>query len=526
MLSSSWDGNDNKAVMADVSTGLVSGARRLSPDALDARVRRIATGLAVLGVAPGQCVAILMRNDIAFMEAAYAAQTLGAYAVPINWHFKAEEIAYILADCGTSVLIGHADLLSPVAADIPVHVTLIAVPTPPEVAAAYGLAPVSASAVPRAVDYEAWLQRQPAYAGEMLMPSLTMFYTSGTTGHPKGVRRPAPTPQQMVAIERMRRDIFGIVPGIRSVVPGPLYHSAPNAFAMRAGRVGEVMVLMPRFDPVALLELIERERLDTMFMVPTMFIRLLKLPEDVRRRYDLSSLRFVIHAAAPCPHEVKRAMIDWWGPVISEFYGSTESSAVTLASSADTLAKPGTVGRAVEGAELRILDDDGRILPAGEVGEIFTRFTELPDFTYHNRPDERAKVDREGFITSGDVGYLDEDGYLFLCDRKRDMVISGGVNIYPAEIEAVLHAMPGVKDCAVFGIPDAEFGEKLIAVVEPADGGGISAEDVRAHLRAHLADYKVPRAIEIGRDLPREDSGKIFKRRLRDPYWHMAGRRI
>ncbi len=512
--------------MADVSTGLVSGARCLSLEALEARVRSVATGLAALGVAPGQCVAILMRNDIAFMEAAYAAQTLGAYAVPINWHFKAAEIAYILADCGTSVLIGHADLLSPVAADIPAHVTLIAVSTPPEVAAAYGHAPVSASTVPRAVDYEAWLQQQPAYAGEMLMPSLTMFYTSGTTGHPKGVRRPAPTPQQMVAIERMRRDIFGIKPGIRSVVPGPLYHSAPNAFAMRAGRVGEVMVLMPRFDPVALLELIERERLDTMFMVPTMFIRLLKLPEEVRRKYDLSSLRFVIHAAAPCPHEVKRAMIDWWGSVINEFYGSTESSAVTLASSADTLAKPGTVGRAVEGAELRILDDDGRILPAGEVGEIFTRFAEMPDFTYHNRPDERAKVDREGFITSGDVGYLDTDGYLFLCDRKRDMVISGGVNIYPAEIEAVLHAMPGVKDCAVFGIPDAEFGEKLMAVVEPADGGGISGEDVRAYLRAHLADYKVPRAIEIGRDLPREDSGKIFKRRLRDPYWQTAGRRI
>jgi long-chain acyl-CoA synthetase len=324
----------------------------------------------------------------------------------------------------------------------------------------------------------------------------------------------------------MRRDIFGIKPGIRSVVPGPLYHSAPNAFAMRAGRVGEVMVLMPRFDPVQLLELIERERLDTMFMVPTMFIRLLKLPEEVRRKYDLSSLRFVIHAAAPCPHDVKRAMIDWWGPVINEFYGSTESSAVTLASSADTLAKPGTVGRAVEGAELRILDDDGRVQPPGEVGEIFTRFAELPDFTYHNKPHERAKVDREGFITSGDVGYLDADGYLFLCDRKRDMVISGGVNIYPAEIEAVLHAMPGVKDCAVFGIPDAEFGEKLMAVVEPQDGGSVSADDVRAHLRRHLADYKVPRMIEIGRDLPREDSGKIFKRRLRDPYWQKQGRRI
>ena len=199
---------------------------------------------------------------------------------------------------------------------------------------------------------------------------------------------------------------------------------------------------------------------------------------------------------------------------------------MTLASSADTLEKPGTVGRAVEGAELRILDDDGRILPAGDVGEIFTRFAELPDFTYHNRPDERAKVDRDGFITSGDVGYLDEDGYLFLCDRKRDMVISGGVNIYPAEIEAVLHAMPGVKDCAVFGIPDTEFGEKLMAVVEPAGAAALAADEVRAYLRSHLADYKVPKAIEIARNLPREDSGKIFKRRLRDPYWQKEGRRI
>jgi long-chain acyl-CoA synthetase len=295
---------------------------------------------------------------------------------------------------------------------------------------------------------------------------------------------------------------------------------------MRAGRVGETMVLMPRFDPIELLELIERERLDTLFMVPTMFIRLLKLPEEVRRRYDVSSLRFVMHAAAPCPHDVKRAMIDWWGPVINEFYGSTESSAVTLASSADTLAKPGTVGRLVEGAELRILDDDGRMLPAGEIGEIFTRFAEMPDFTYHNRPDERARVERDGFITSGDVGYLDNDGYLFLCDRKRDMVISGGVNIYPAEIEAVLLGLAGVKDCAVFGIPDAEFGERLMAVVEPMDGSPVSAEDVRTYLRAHLADYKVPRVIELGRDLPREDSGKIFKRRLRDPYWQGVGRRI
>jgi long-chain acyl-CoA synthetase len=512
--------------MSAASKGIVSGSRCVGAPELDGRVRRVAAGLTALGVAADNCVAILMRNDIAFIEAAYAAQTLGAYAVPINWHFKAEEIGYILADCGARVLIAHADLLAPIAAGLPAGIVPIAVSTPPEVASAYGFAPVPASAVSGAHDYETWLARQTPYTGEMLTPSLTMFYTSGTTGHPKGVRRPAPAPEQMGAIERLRRDVFGIVPGIRCAVPGPLYHSAPNAFAMRAGRVAEAMVLMPRFDPAGLLELIERERLDTMFMVPTMFIRLLKLPEAMRRRYDTSSLKFIIHAAAPCPPEVKRAMLEWWGPVINEFYGSTESSAVTLASSADTLAKPGTVGRAVQGAELRILDDDGRILPTGEIGEIFTRFAELPDFTYHNRPDERAKVDRDGFITSGDVGYLDADGYLFLCDRKRDMVISGGVNIYPAEIEAALHAMPGVKDCAVFGIPDAEFGEKLMAVVEPADGIAVSPADVGAYLRAHLADYKVPKAIEIARNLPREDSGKIFKRRLRDPYWQKEGRRI
>ena len=514
------------ARMGELSRGVVSGARRASFEALEARVRRTASGLASLGVGQGDCVAILMRNDIAFMEASYAAQTLGAYAVPVNWHFKVEEIAYILADSAARVLVGHADLLAPIAADLPAGVAVIAVATPPEVAAAYGVKPASASDVPEAHDYEAWIERQPPHPGPALPATLTMFYTSGTTGHPKGVRRPAPTPQQQVAIERMRRETFGIEPGIRCAVPGPLYHSAPNAFAMRAGRVAELMVLMPRFDALTLLELIERERLDTMFMVPTMLIRLLKLPEEVRRRFDLSSLKFVIHAAAPCPVDVKRAMIDWWGPVISEFYGSTESSAVTLASSADTLKKPGTVGRAVEGAELRILDDAGRMLPAGAVGEIFTRFAALPDFTYHNKPQERGAIEREGFITSGDVGYLDDDGYLFLCDRKRDMVISGGVNIYPAEIEAALHTMPGVKDCAVFGIPDGEFGEALMAVVEPLDGAALAANEVRAHLQAHLADYKVPRAIEIARDLPREDSGKIFKRRLRDPYWQGAGRRI
>jgi long-chain acyl-CoA synthetase len=505
--------------------GLVSGTRSLTHADVDQRVRRVASGFRALGVKAGDCVALLMRNDLAFIETSFAAQAVGAYAVPINWHFKAEEIAYILADCAARVLMGHADLLAPIVRELPA-LTAIAVATPPEVAAAYGLLPLAPHAVSGALDYEAWLGAMPPDRGSSEAPPLTMFYTSGTTGAPKGVRRPAPTPAQLAAANRLRREVFGIVPGIRSAIPGPLYHSAPNAFAMRAGRVGEVMVLMPRFDPVALLELIERQRIDTLFMVPTMFIRLLKLPEAIRHRYELSSLRFVIHAAAPCPADVKQAMIDWWGPVIHEFYGSTESSAVTFATSADTLAKPGTVGRAVEGAQVRILDETGVELPAGEVGEIFTRFAELPDFTYHNKPDERVAIERDGFITSGDVGYLDADGYLFLCDRKRDMVISGGVNIYPAEIEAQLLRIAGVKDCAVFGIPDAEFGEKLMAVVEPMDGHSLTPATLQAELARHLAGYKVPRRIEIGRDLPREDSGKIFKRRLREPYWRALGRRI
>jgi long-chain acyl-CoA synthetase len=257
-----------------------------------------------------------------------------------------------------------------------------------------------------------------------------------------------------------------------------------------------------------------------------MFIRLMKLSEAVRRKYDVSSLRHVIHAAAPCPADIKRAMIEWWGPVIHEFYGSTESGAVTFATSEDALKKPGTVGRIAPGAELRVIGDDGRALPNGEIGEIYSRIAGNPDFTYHNKPEKRAEIDREGFITSGDVGYIDADGFVFLCDRKRDMVISGGVNIYPAEIEAALHAVPGVHDCAVFGIPDDEFGEALMAVVEPQAGVTLDPLAIRAELRNSLADYKVPKQVEIQQNLPREDSGKIFKRKLRDPYWERTGRRI
>jgi long-chain acyl-CoA synthetase len=506
--------------------GIISGERRRSHADIADRASRIAGGLHRLGVRQGDSVCVLMRNDIVFIEAAYGAMRLGAYGVPVNWHFKPEEINFILKDSGTSVLIGHADLLHQLRDAVPQGVTVLSVPTPPEILAAYKIDPDHLEKPNFALYFESWLAEQPRHDGPVVPQPMNMIYTSGTTGHPKGVRRAAPTAEQIAAMERMRAMIYGLKPGARTLLPGPLYHSAPNSFGIRSGRLGGALVLMPRFEPEAFLRLIEAEQIDTIFMVPTMFIRLMKLPEEVRRKYDMSSLRHVIHAAAPCPADVKRAMIDWWGPVIYEFYGSTESGAVTFATSEDALKKPGTVGRISPGAELRFVGEDGRVLRQGEIGEIYSRIAAHPDFTYHNKPEKRAEIEREGFITSGDVGYIDPDGYVFLCDRKRDMVISGGVNIYPAEIEAVLHGLPGVHDCAVFGIPDTEFGEALMAVVEPLPGVKLDVADIRARLKTSLADYKVPKHIEIQTGLPREDSGKIFKRRLRDPYWERAGRKI
>jgi long-chain acyl-CoA synthetase len=506
--------------------GVISGDRRRGFAELTERASRIAGGLSRLGVKQGDSVSILMRNDIAFLEAAYAVAQLGAYGVPVNWHFKLEEITYVIKDSGSNILIAHADMLHQLREAIPQGIVSLSVPTPPEIIANYKVDPARLGTPDGAIDLESWLKEQAPYDGPALPQPHNMIYTSGTTGHPKGVRRFAPTPEQAASADQMRARVYGLKPGARALLPGPLYHSAPNAFALRAGRLGGALVMMPRFDPEEFLRVVQDEKIDTIFMVPTMFIRLMKLPEDVRKKYDMSSLRHIIHAAAPCPADVKTAMIDWWGPVIYEFYGSTESGAVTFANSEDALKKPGTVGKIAPGAELRFLGDDGQILPQGEIGEIYSRISGNPDFTYHNKPEKRAEIDRDGFITSGDVGYLDADGYVFICDRKRDMVISGGVNIYPAEIEAALHAVPGVHDCAVFGIPDEEFGESLMAVIEPQPGVVLDLATVRADLKKALADYKVPKQIEIQSNLPREDSGKIFKRRLRDPYWAKAGRTI
>jgi long-chain acyl-CoA synthetase len=305
-----------------------------------------------------------------------------------------------------------------------------------------------------------------------------------------------------------------------------MYHSAPNLYGLFAAQDGGLVIMQPRFDPEELLALIDEYRITHLHMVPIMFVRLLKLPDEVKKKYDVSSLEFVVHAAAPCPPDVKKQMIDWWGPVINEYYGGTETGGVVFHNSEEALRKPGTVGRPIPGGIVRIYDDEGNELGPNQIGEVYLRITDWPDFTYRGRDEERRACERDGLITCGDVGYLDEEGYLFLCDRKKDMVISGGVNIYPAEIEAVLINMPGVKDCAVFGIPDEEFGESLAAHVELQPGAELADAQVREFLGEHMARYKIPKVIEFATALPREDSGKIFKRKLRAPYWEEAGRQI
>lgn len=486
------------------------------------RVARAATAFATQGVGPTDCVALLLRNDGPFIEASLACRRLGAYCVPINWHSSAEEVRYILEDCSAKLLVGHSDLLRPM--DLS-GIPAIAVPTPPAIATAYRVAPADLPPPPGVPEWQAWIAVHPPYDGPAAPPTETLIYTSGTTGHPKGVRRQTASPGQAAGNERMRASVFGLDAHARVLVPAPLYHNAPNLFAHRGANLGDLLVLPPRFDAGELLADIERHRITHLYAVPAMFKRMLALPETVRARHDLASLKVVLHAGGPCAPALKQAMIDWLGPVILEYYGSTEAGPITQVTSREWLDHPGTVGHAVEGMTLRIAGADGAPLPDGEIGEVMTRSAHFPDFTYLNRQADRDALDQDGMLASGDVGYV-RDGWLYLCDRKRDMVVSGGVNIYPAEIEAALLEIPGVADCAVFGVPDEEYSEALLALVQPEPAVALTPDGVRSALRERIAGYKVPRHVEFRESLPREETGKIKKRLLRAPYWAGAGRNI
>lgn len=509
---------------------LLSGTRELALTDLQDRAARAAAALASLGVGRGDAIAVMLRNDFAFFEAQMGAGQLGAYCVPVNWHFTPDEAGYVFRDCGAKAIVAHADFAPVVAAAAPDGVRVFYVPCPDEIAGAYGVPEGVRAPHLGATDWNIWIAGFAARPPAQQEPPGAMIYTSGTTGRPKGVRRQAPSPAQLQAQMGAIGRAFGYGaalsnPGaerIVSVLTGPMYHSAPNTYANYGVRAGAEQHLQPRFDPEQLLQWIERYRVTNLHMVPTMFVRLLKLPAEVRRKYDLSSLRFVVHAAAPCPVDVKRAMIDWWGPVINEYYGATETGAITYCTSEEWLAHPGTVGRPMPGTRIRIVDEAGRDVAQGESGEVYMRLVGGPDFTYHGDDAKRARAERDGLVTAGDIGRFDPDGFLHLMDRRNNMVISGGVNIYPAEIESVLLSMPGVADCAVFGIPDEEFGEALCAYVQPQADLTLDAASVRAHASAHLAKYKVPKRVEFMAALPREDSGKIFTRKLKEPYW--AGR--
>ncbi len=503
---------------------LVIGTNRMSGQGLREQAWQAAHGLIALGVEPEDRVAILMRNDLAQLQATLAAQRLGAYPVQINWHGTGDEIAYVLGDCRPRVLIAHADLLARIPASALSGIITIAAAPSAEVRQAYGLAPAD-GAIP-GLDWHGWLDAQPVHPPPARAATDSIIYTSGTTGHPKGVKRFVPTDEQRARTERMRFLITGIDGEARVMVPAPLYHTAPNLIALRALRQARSLVLPTRFDPEAFLADVERHGITHVYAVPTMFSRLLKLPEPVRNRYDLSSLRFVLHAGGPCAPGIKTAMLQWWGPVIHEYYGSTEAGPNTFCRGEEWLARPGTVGRAIEGVRIEVRDAAGAPLPDGEIGELHVFNDNYPDFTYLNRPDERQALQRGELLASGDVGYRDRDGYYFLCDRKRDLVISGGVNIYPAEIESVLLDFHGVADCAVFGIPDEEFGERVAAFVEPHAGQALDLADLRAFLAGRLATFKIPRLIEIRDHLPRDEAGKIRKRYLREPYWENAQRKI
>jgi len=483
---------------------------------LDEGSARLARYLHEQGLRRGDVVALVAENTPRVFEVYWAARRSGLYITLVNHHLSAPEAAYIVTDCGAKALVvsaGVAGLAAAIGDQVKVDVRL----------AFGGQIPGSAAYA----DYDTELADVSAEPLPEQPRGADMLYSSGTTGRPKGIKPVLPD-SSVDEPGDTYIDIFGPMYGFDTdtvyLSPAPLYHAAPLRFCATVQAIGGTAVVLERFDPEAALAAIERYRVTHSQWVPTMFVRILKLPEQVRRRYDHSSLKVAIHAAAPCPPEVKQAMIDWWGPVLHEYYAATEANGITFVDSAQWLERPGTVGRAGLGT-VRIADDTGEVLAPYEVGTIYFEREERP-FEYHNDPEKTAAAqhpDHENWTTTGDLGFLDEDGFLFLTDRKAFMIISGGVNIYPREIEDVLVTHPSVLDVAVIGVPDEEMGEAVKAVVQPAPGvtGGPELErELIAYVRERIAHYKAPRTVDFTDFLPRTPTGKLVKQQLRDRYPH------
>ncbi|HET6859368.1 MAG TPA: acyl-CoA synthetase [Streptomyces sp.] len=483
---------------------------------LHAAVNQLVHGLRAAGLERGDSFAVVLPNGVEFFTAYLAASQAGLYLVPVNHHLVGPEIAWIVSDSGAKVLIAHerfADAATAAAdeAKLPASHRYA-------VGALAGFRP-----------YAELLDGQSESPPEDRTLGWVMNYTSGTTGRPRGIRRPLSGRLPEEAPLGGFLGIFGIKPFDDNVhlVCSPLYHTAVLQFAGAALNIGHPLVLMDKWTPEEMLRLVDAHACTHTHMVPTQFHRLLALPDDVRGRYDVSSMRHAIHGAAPCPDHVKRAMIDWWGHCVEEYYAASEGGGA-FATAGDWLKKPGTVGRAWPISELAIFDDEGNRLPPGELGTVYMKMS-TGGFSYH-KDEGKTKKNRIGdFFTVGDLGVLDEDGYLFLRDRKIDMIISGGVNIYPAEIEAALLTHPAVADAAAFGIPHPEWGEEVKAVVEAAEGhtpDDALAADILALCERQLAGYKRPRTVDFIETMPRDPNGKLYKRRLREPYWEGRERAV
>ena len=484
-----------------------------------AQCNRIANGLRRQGLRKGDVVAVMLPNCAEFLFINLAIQQSGYYLVPINWHLAGQEVAYILEDSQASVFIAHSRVAEAAS----------------EAIRAADFDPDKAYSVDQVPGFQP-LSSLTADVSDQLPPERTagavMNYTSGTTGKPKGVRRPLSglDPDDAGELFSMSMQMFGIKPLDDNVhiTGSPLYHTAVLVWANASLQIGHTVVLMDKWDAEMMLRLVEKYRVTHSHMVPTQFKRLLLLPEATRSRYDLSSLRYMIHAAAPCPPEIKQQMLQWWGPVIYEYYAATEGGG-TMVSPEEWLQRPGTVGKSWPGYEVKVFDDDGNELPAGEQGTVYMQLNPAMEFEYKGDR-EKTRSNRIGnYFTVGDVGYMDKEGYLFLCDRKIDMIISGGANIYPAEVENVLIQHPEIVDVAVFGIPHDDWGEEIKAVVQLVDshsGGEEMTEKLLNFCTGKLSKMKLPRSIDYRAELPRDPNGKLYKRRLRDPYWEGLKRQV
>lgn len=482
-----------------------------------ARANRAAHGLRALGLQGGDTVALLMPNTIELIELYLGALQIGLYVTPINWHLVGPEVAYILEDSDAKVFVAHERLaqVATAAADeagFPADRRFAA-------GAIEGFRPLSDLT-----------DGQPDTAPEGRTTGAAMHYTSGTTGRPKGVKRGLfeIDPSDMGELLAYLPNLFGIGPqeGHVHLTVSPLYHTAVLMWTGNALHLGHTVVLMDKWMPEETLRLIERYHVTYSHMVPTQFVRLLDLPEETRAGYDVSSLRNMVHGAAPCPQEIKHRMIDWWGDTIQEYYAATEGGG-TVISAAEWKERPGSVGTAWPGSEIRIYDEDGNQLPANTIGTVYMQL--MADFEYKG-DSAKTKANRiENFFTVGDLGEIDEAGYLYLRDRKADMIISGGANIYPAEIEGELINHPAVQDVAVFGIPNADWGEEIKAVVELHEGFEPTpelVEEILAWAGTRMGKFKLPKSIDFAETLPREPNGKLIKRKLRDPYWEGVDRQI